>query len=64
MARTRKIIQEVETAVESAWVEILSPVQHSGEKLLIGAVREIEASAAAALVKLGAARIVEAPPAD
>lgn len=56
---------KVEKALEFVQVEILSPVEHDGERLLVGAVHEIEKLAAEALIACGAAKLAaKAAPAE
>lgn len=54
MARTGK-------EIETLWIKATTPILHDGQRILIGAVVEIEKLAAEALVKLGAAEAVPAP---
>lgn len=56
MAKAKQVAAAAAEEVKKVWVEILSPVLHDGEKMLVGAVHEIEELAAAALVKLGLAK--------
>lgn len=51
----------VEKAAETVWIEALEPILHDGERIAVGALREIEKLAAEALVKLGGARLASPP---
>lgn len=55
---------KVVAEIEKVWVEVLSPVLHDGEQLVIGAVEQIEKLAAEALVKIGAAKLATKPAAE